>query len=109
MKKGKITEVEISCIKGMMADKVSSELMATQLDRSVSSVKKEVGAITQQAIKDQMFIKATKKGQGGIVVMTQSGSTQVDTNHDSAAQQSTEERTLKGRRGESIHTIYNDK
>tara|TARA_Y100000296_G_C5022206_1_gene180424 strand:- start:50 stop:376 length:327 start_codon:yes stop_codon:yes gene_type:complete len=107
MKKGKMTEVEVSCIKGMMADKVPSELMAKQLDRSVTAVQKEEGAITQQAIKDQMYIKSTKKGQGGVVVMTHAGSTQVDTNHDSASQKTTEEKTEKGRRGESIHKIYN--
>ena len=36
MKKGKITTIEIACIKGMIANNVSTEEMATQLNRGVS-------------------------------------------------------------------------
>ena len=45
MKKGKITDVEVSCLKGMLLDNISEEDMARQLGRTTSFVKKELAVI----------------------------------------------------------------
>ena len=41
MKKGKITEVEKACLRGMMSTQISEEDMAKQLNRSVEVVKRK--------------------------------------------------------------------
>ena len=42
MKKGKVTDVEISCLKGMLSDNISVADMAQQLDRSSGFIKKDL-------------------------------------------------------------------
>tara|TARA_R100000008_G_C3449541_1_gene98636 strand:- start:137 stop:445 length:309 start_codon:yes stop_codon:yes gene_type:complete len=100
MKKGKLTDIEIACIKGMIAEEVSSDDMAKQLNRSVSLVEKEVKKISEQAVRDQLTIKKSARGQGGIVAMTEAGS--VNSNRDS----STTESPVATERSKWVHSIY---
>ena len=106
MKKGKFSTTEVACIKGMLSDNISTEHMAKQLDRSDVSIKAEAERITQEALKDQLYIKKTGKGQGGVVVMTENASSQIDAKHNSPAPKTGKS---KARRGEWVHTIYEDK
>jgi|TARA_R100000656_G_C3889723_1_gene116300 IS30 family transposase len=103
MKKGKLTEVEIACIKGMLAAGVSNEDMAKQLNRSSGLVKKEAERISEDNSRDQMIIKKTAKGEGGIVAMTEAGSLKSDKT-DKATPPSDSSRE----RGKWVHTIYGD-
>ncbi len=104
MKKGKINPTETACIKGMLADGIPMKQMSSQLDRTPAAIQKEIDHISQQAMKDEMFIKTTAKGEGGIVVMTQNTSTKIDENRKKNA--STQQ---KGRRDEWVHTIFDKK
>ena len=56
MKKGKITEVEIACLRGMIAGDVAEEDMVKQLGRSASFIEKEVKKISDEAVRDQLVI-----------------------------------------------------
>ena len=101
MKKGKINPTETACIKGMVADGIPMKQMAVQLDRTPTAIQKEIDRVSQQAMKDEMFIKTTAKGEGGIVVMTQNTSTKIDENRKNNA--GTQQ---KSRRDEWVHKIY---
>ena len=98
MKKGKITEVEISCLKGMAMDNVSAKGMAKQLNRSVETIQKELDHISDKVLRDQMLITKTASGVPGVAVMTKAGSLRAD------------ETTIprKGDRGEWVHKIRPD-
>ena len=89
MKKGKLTDVEKACIKGMLSDNMSVMTMATQLDRSVPIVEKEVELIKRQeeriksdAAREQLFINQTAAGSKGVSIMTEAASVRVDTSKD---------------------------
>jgi len=103
MKKGKITEVEIACIRGMIAADISEEEMAKQLGRSVTSVQKEAKKISDEAVRDQLVIKKTARGEGGIAAMTEAGSTRGD---DSRSEKAPEAPVPQ--RNKWVHTIYDD-
>lgn len=80
MKKGKVTGIEVSCLKGMLSDSVSVEDMARQLDRSASFIRKEL-VVLQKAVENaSLFIKRTASGQDGVAIMTPEGSTRIDNN-----------------------------
>ena len=102
MKKGKITEVEKACLRGMMSTQISEEDMAKQLNRSVAVVKKEGELLTQEAVRDQMIIKKTGKGETGVAVMTEAASLKADADRDSSASSTQEHKE----RGKAVHTIY---
>jgi hypothetical protein len=78
MKKGKITAVESSCLKGMIADGISIEDMCNQLDRSNVIVEKEVNRIKEESVREQLFINKTASGSKGVSVMTEAASTMGD-------------------------------
>ena len=80
MKKGKITEIEIACIKGMIAANISEEDMSEQLGRSISVIQKEVKKASDEAVRDQLVIKKTGRGESGIAAMTEAGSVRADDN-----------------------------
>ena len=63
MKKGKITAIESSCLKGMIADGVSIENMCTHLNRSNVVVEKEVivEKIVTKEVKDEHLIEELEK------------------------------------------------
>ena len=89
MKKGKLTDVEKACIKGMLSDNMSVMTMATQLDRSVPIVEKEVELIKRQeeriksdAAREQLFINQTAAGSKGVSIMTEAASVRVDASKD---------------------------
>jgi IS30 family transposase len=100
MKKGKITETESACIKGMLADNLSVEDMAKQLNRTVSVIEKEAKRISEKAVRDQMMITKTARGDGGIVAMTEAASMKTDETRSKPAPQASPER------GRWVHTIY---
>ena len=100
MKKGKITETESACIKGMLADNLSVEDMAKQLNRTVSVIEKEAKRISEKAVRDQMMITKTARGDGGIVAMTEAASMKTDETRSKSAPQASPER------GRWVHTIY---
>jgi|TARA_R110000824_G_scaffold10866_1_gene47556 IS30 family transposase len=104
MKKGKLTATEVACIKGMISEKVSEQDMANQLDRSLSLIEKEVKRIAEEAVRDQLMIRKTARGEGGIVAMTEAASMKGD---DTRSQPATEESpTQRTQRGKWVHTIY---
>ena len=103
MKKGKFNPTETACVKGMLAAGIPASQMGKQLERTPTAIQKEIDRVTEEAIKDQMFIKKTAKGEGGIVVMTQAASSQVDEARE--APQPKE----KTRRSQWVHKIYEDK
>ena len=78
MKKGKITSVESSCLKGMIADGISIENMCSQLDRSAAVVEKEVNRIKEESVREQLFINKTASGSKGVSIMTESASVRGD-------------------------------
>jgi len=100
MKKGKITETEIACIKGMIAENISAEDMSKQLNRSVSLIEKESKRISEQAVRDQLIIKKTARGESGIAAMTEAGSVRSDENRQEAPPEAPQERKAW------VHTIY---
>ena len=81
MKKGKLTVIESSCIKGMISDDVSTADMATQLNRGLATIEKEVERIKSDAVREQLFINKTASGSKGISVMTEAASVRGDTAH----------------------------
>ena len=82
MKKGKLTDVEKACIKGMFSYDISITAMATQLDRSASIIEKEVERIKSDAAREQLFINKTASGSKGVNIMTEAASVQVDVSKD---------------------------
>ena len=78
MKKGKITTIETACIKGMIANNVATEEMATQLNRGVPTIEKEVERIAAESVREQLFINQTASGSKGVSVMTQAGAVRGD-------------------------------
>ena len=78
MKKGKITAVESSCLKGMIADGVSVEDMCSQLDRSNTVLEKEVNRIKEESVREQLFINKTASGSKGVSIMTEAASVRGD-------------------------------
>ena len=73
----------------MLSDDMSLMTMATQLDRSVPIVEKEVELIKRQeeriksdAAREQLFINQTAAGSKGVSIMTEAASVQVDTSKD---------------------------
>ena len=107
MKKGKLTDVEKACIKGMLSDNMSVMTMATQLDRSVPIVEKEVELIKRQeerinsdAAREQLFINQTAAGSKGVSIMTEAASVRVDASKDKSIPSDT--------RSAWIHKIRSD-
>ena len=82
MKKGKLTDVEKACIKGMLSDDMSVMTMATQLDRSAPIIEKEVAQIKSDTTREQLFINKTASGSKGVSIMTEAASVQVDVSKD---------------------------
>ena len=82
MKKGKLTDVEKACIKGMLSDNMSVMTMATQLDRSAPIIEKEVERIKSDTTREQLFINKTVAGSKGVSIMTEAASIQVDASKD---------------------------
>jgi len=78
MKKGKITAIESSCLKGMIADGVSIENMCTQLNRSNVVVEKEVDRIKKESVREQLFINKTASGSKGVSIITEAASVRGD-------------------------------
>jgi bisphosphoglycerate-independent phosphoglycerate mutase (AlkP superfamily) len=105
MKKGKITEVEISCLKGMAMDNVSAEGMAKQLNRSVEAIQKELDRISDKVLRDQMLITKTAGGVPGVAVMTKAGSLRADENKNEPPSTTI---PRKGDRAEWVHKIRPD-
>ena len=82
MKKGKLTDVEKACIKGMLSDDMSVMTMATQLDRSAPIIEKEVERMKSDTTREQLFINKTAAGSKGVSIMTEAASVRVDTSKD---------------------------
>jgi len=99
MKKGKLTQTELACIKGMISEDVSLDDMCTQLDRSDILVGKAVNSIKSEAVREQLFINKTASGSKGISVMTEAGSVRGDTAKDR------ESSAPKKTRSPWVHTI----
>ena len=93
MKKGKITAIETACIKGMIANKVSTEEMATQLNRGVTTIEKEVERIAAESVRDQLFINTTASGSKGVSVMTEAASVRGDESKDKQSASAKTERS----------------
>jgi hypothetical protein len=104
MKKGKLTEVELACLKGMAIADFSVNEMAKQLDRSVNSVQKELDRINEQNLRDKMFITRTAGGDRGVTIMTEAASVRADENSNQPP--TTIPRQTD--RSEWIHTIRPD-
>ena len=100
MKKGKLTDVEKACIKGMLGDDMSVMTMATQLDRSAPIVEKEVARIKSDTTREQLFINKTASGSKGVSIMTEAASVQVDVSKDKSIPSDT--------RSAWIHKIRSD-
>ena len=101
MKKGKLTQIELACIKGMISEGVSLDDMCTQLDRSDILVGKQVERIKADAVREQLFINKTASGSKGISVMTQAASVRGDAARN-------ESPTPKQTRSPWIHKIRED-
>ena len=100
MKKGKITQTEIACIRGMLANGVEVEAMAKQLDRSQEVVQKSLDSIKAEIRRDQLIINKSAKGQQGIAVMTPEASMRIDDNRENRQPES------PSKIQRSIHTIH---
>ena len=110
MKKGKLTGEEKACIKGMLSDDISIMIMATQLDRAVPIIEKEVERIRRQeeriksdAAREQLFINQTAAGSKGVSIMTEAASVQVDVSKDKSSKPSPSDT-----RSPWIHKIRSD-
>tara|TARA_R110000824_G_scaffold349293_2_gene536151 strand:+ start:187 stop:492 length:306 start_codon:yes stop_codon:yes gene_type:complete len=101
MKKGKLTEVEKACIEGMIASEITTEDMATQLDRSVASIEKEAEIIKSKSVREQLYINKTASGSKGISIMTEAASTRGDIAKNAPTT------PPKSKRSPSIHKIHN--
>ena len=82
MKKGKVTSVEVSCLKGMLLDNIPEGDMARQLGRTTSFVKKELAVIQKAVERASLFINETASGEKGVSIMTPLASTKIDENKD---------------------------
>ena len=82
MKKGKLTDAEKACIKGMLSDDMSIMIMATQLDRTAPIIEKEIERIKSDTTREQLFINQTAAGSKGVSIMTEAASVQVDVSKD---------------------------
>ena len=98
MKKGKITATESACIKGMIANDVPTTEMATQLDRGLATIEKEVERIKSDSVKEQLFINKTASGSKGVSIMTEAASVRGDVAKD-------RESSSKTTRSPWVHTI----
>jgi len=78
MKKGKLTQIEIACIRGMLANDIEVEVMAKQLDRSQEVVQKALESIEAEIKRDQLIINKSAKGQKGLAIMTPEASMRID-------------------------------
>jgi len=78
MKKGKVTQTEYACIRGMMSNDINVESMAKQLDRSQEVVQKAVDAIDAETKRDQLIINKSAKGHKGVAIMTPQASMKID-------------------------------
>ena len=78
MKKGKITDIEIACLKGMIVADISVADMADQLDRNVAAITKSVTTLMQATAREELFINKTASGKAGVSVMTPAASVKVD-------------------------------
>ena len=65
MKKTAITDVEIACLRGMITENVPVATMAKQLDRSVTSITKEVAALKAQAERESLFLTKKRRRSRG--------------------------------------------
>ena len=100
MKKGKVTQTEYACIRGMMSNDINVESMAKQLDRSQEVVQKAVDAIDAETKRDQLIINKSAKGHKGVAIMTPQASMKID-----AARQHREP-VDSSNINRSIHTIH---
>ena len=100
MKKGKLTDVEKACIKGMLSEDVSVASMATQLDRSALIIDKEISRIKADVMREQLFINKTAAGSKGVSIMTEAASVRVDASKDKSSPSDT--------RSGWIHKIRSD-
>ena len=100
MKKGKLTDVEKACIKGMLSDNMSVMTMATQLDRSAPIIEKEVERMKSDTTREQLFINKTAAGSKGVSIMTEAASVRVDASKDKSIPSDT--------RSAWIHKIRSD-
>lgn len=100
MKKGKVTQTEYACIRGMMDNDVEVEAMAKQLDRSQEVVQKAIDSIEAEIKRDQLIINKSAKGQKGIAVMTPEASMRIDDNRENRQPES------PSKIQRSIHTIH---
>jgi len=101
MKKGKLSDSELACIKGMLDENCSAEDMSKQLDRPVSVIEKELEKIAKQRERDQLFINKTESGNEGVSIMTQHASMKIDDTR--------QDRTSPPQRNDCIHKIYDNK
>ena len=82
MKKGKLTDAEKACIKGMLSDDMSIMIMATQLDRTAPIIEKEIERIKSDTTREQLFINQTAAGSKGVSIMTEAASVRGDASKD---------------------------
>ena len=101
MKKGKITQTENACIRGMLANDIEVKNMAKQLNRSLEAVQKEVDSIEAEIKRDQLIINKSAKGQRRIAVMTPQASMQIDSRRENSDGPDTSSKVKR-----SIHTIH---
>ena len=91
MKKGKVSEVEIACIRGMLSEGYTMNEIGEQLDRSVASVTKAWNNVKQDQEKltkdhdPSLFINKTAGGQEGVNIMTEAASVRADEQKSQAA------------------------
>jgi len=105
MKKGKITAIESACIKGMVANNISIADIATQLNRGLTTIEKEIERIKAEAVKEQLYIKETASGNKGVSIMTEAASVQTDTTKDTNTDSKSD---ISNTRSPWIHTIKSD-
>ena len=100
MKKTEITSVEIACLKGMLEENIPVATMAKQLNRSATSLNKQISLIKAQQERERLFLTKTASGQDGVTIMTEAASLKGDISRDanSPVQQ----------RSSWIHTIRPD-
>ena len=79
MKKTEITKVEIACLKGMLQENIPVATMAKQLNRSASSLNKQISSIKAQQERERLFLTKTSGGQDGVTIMTEAASVKTDT------------------------------
>ena len=103
MKKGKLTAIESSCVKGMVADNVSTADIATQLNRGLATIEKEVERIKANAVREQLFLNTTAAGTKGVSIMTERASVAGDNPKEASS-----ETPPKKTHSSSIHKIRAD-